>query len=103
MACLAALGGFARVGLRPPTHPPSVGGLRPMCLLDRDDELSKRTRRRPQRSVERLIVRAKLQHRLLMRAIADLELERQLGCDTTEGAGKTVFVDLVNHEDAIDM
>lgn len=55
--------------------------------MDRDDELSKRAHRRSQscteralysskRSVERLIVRAKLQHRLLMRAIQDLERER---------------------------
>lgn len=75
------------------------------CILDRDDELSKRARRRPQtcteralysskRSVERLIVRAKLQHRLLMRAIQDLERERveneaqeAEGCDSPVEAG----------------
>ena len=58
------------------------------ALLDRDDELSKRAHRRPKncteralysskRSIERLMVRVKIQHRLLMRAIADLERERE--------------------------
>ena len=75
MSCLATAS-FAPIGRRVTR-----------CILDRDDELSKRARRRPQscteralysskRSVERLIVRAKLQHRLLKRAIQDLERER---------------------------
>ena len=58
------------------------------CIMDPEDELSKRARRRPRScterslvasklSVERVMRRAKLQYRLLVRAIEDLERERR--------------------------
>ena len=68
--------------------PPAAHRKHTRALLDRDDELSKRAHRRPQncteralysskRSIERLMIRVKIQHRLLMRAISDLERERE--------------------------
>ena len=58
------------------------------CIMDPEDELSKRARRRPRSctersllasklSVERVMRRTKVQYRLLMRALEDLERERR--------------------------
>jgi len=84
MACLATL------GMLPP-HPRAVSRIArrrvTRCILDRDDELSKRASRRQysctedalyasKRRVDRLMARFRVQHRQLMRSIQELERER---------------------------
>jgi hypothetical protein len=84
MACLATLGLLSPS----PRTASGIGRCRvTRCILDRDDELSKRASRRPhsctedalyasKRRVDRLMARFRVQHRQLVRSIQELERER---------------------------